>query len=347
VQEVDNPERKEREEKVKEGEVPFTSAQQDYLARVIVRTLAQVMPQFMSQTPGAPAASPPPSSASPQPSFSSPGQSSWSPSTQPTATHRSTYPAPLPGTNPTSLLNAAAAQSGSQVNTYSHPSALNSSTFSACDNSPLNVHGVTVNIDNRSSPRGPAAVRSGFEGLPFIVFPEAPSESTKEPKTISELEAVLRDWLHRIQGSRDDVPLADFIAMQQYVDKTLEYARLTSPAAAMLYHKAAVAAAMRVPPLYAPLTQGPTYTLGYTEHIIPLLLRHSKADYPRKSGKPGKRTRSAKEKTTPSPSTPLADQCTMHPWHAHTNADCLKQVGAKRAKTSASSRGAAAAPDKE
>jgi hypothetical protein len=284
------------------------------------------------------------------PPFPSSSTTSSNPSQTAPASHLSAFPSPVGGVNASQLLNAARASS-SEVS--AHPQYSDSSV--GLTNSPISSGGgnVTVSSNNHVHlPGGYSAtsnplLRTMFTGLPTILRPPCPSETDKEPRSMDALSTLLWDWVHQDASLSADHRL--YQAAIKYVNQTLEFGRLASASHAFAYHKEAVQATTRVPPLWDPLTGGEIYTLAYIRHIVPHVGRTAKRFNPPATAKSGETAASStstgqsKKRSRPSPPAVIVptEECWLH--GVHTNADCnWQQHRTKKAKKDASSRSSSA-----
>jgi hypothetical protein len=276
------------------------------------------------------------------PPFPSSSTTSSSPSHTASASHLSAFPSPVGGVNATQLLNAA--RTSSEVS--DHPQHSDSSV--GLTNSPISSGGghVTVSSNNHVhlpvgySSTSNSLLRTMFTGLPTVLRPPCPSETDKEPRSMDALSTLLWDWVHQDASLSADHHL--YQAAIKYVNQTLEFGRLASASHAFAYHKEAVQATTRVPPLWDPLTGGEIYTLAYIRHIVPHVGRTTKRFTPAaKSGETANATSTGPNKKRSRPSPPAVvvptEECWLH--GVHTNADCnWQQSRTKKAKKDASPR---------
>jgi hypothetical protein len=154
------------------------------------------------------------------------------------------------------------------------------------------------------------------------------------------LTALIDSTLELLRGTPQYEPVSS--ALWKYATTTLSYVPMVGIHHTVAYHRAAVEAASRSPPLYDPLVHGEIAPHQYLLHIQPHIgktgigRRSSKRARP-SSGEPisppsskqstsgaqrtpGKRSRTSSQVSD-------ADHCSLHPLGSHTNAQCKHQQG--------------------
>jgi hypothetical protein len=288
----------------------------------------------------------------------------WPPSPPAPASHLAAYPPPIGNVGPAQLLSQA--QSAAQVSPqHTHSLAttqlqLSQGLLQASGSGHVDVHlrhsGLLAADDY---PCDPTTVGTRLSRMPVGILPVNPERTGKPPKTAEEFLQVLTHWLRNEPDLQQD---GHRQAYEDYVTKTVLFAKDYGLAVALAYHAEAVKALLHQPfPLYDPYIHGPVYTAAH------LSLIHGKTKLgvgPRSAfrrGRNGQATfiasdsgtaASGKKRKASSSSDPQAD-CSVPGHTGHVNAECRwqkqqkKQQSKRKAKastSSASSAGAAAAP---
>jgi hypothetical protein len=223
--------------------------------------------------------------------------------------------------------------------------------------SAAHIHNV---VSNHFSGSGPASF-SFFDGMstglaPPIAGQDGPtleqllSRNLKNWKPFSsdaDFREALSDWLDRVMqqlalGCGDSTSLR---ATVSYITTTLNYLNVHGHQLVYKYHKAVMQAMRKVPPLYDPVTHGPTYTQAYLETLHSTsessTKRSSQYTSRRIRSQPPPRQHAAKRSRSEQP-------CETHPGSSHSNGDCRSQQGSKRTaqgRRPAAAAAAAAADD--
>jgi hypothetical protein len=161
----------------------------------------------------------------------------------------------------------------------------------------------------------------------------------------ADFKEALDDWLDRMMQQLSLGGDTAFLrATVSYITTTLGYLNDYGHKLVYKYHKAVMQAMRKVPPLYDPLINGPTYTQAYLENL------HSASDTSaRRSSQSTSqrgRRRSAPRRDTPSAKRKRSEQpCETHPGSNHSNGECRSQQSAKQKAQGRRSAGAAFALD--
>ena len=144
----------------------------------------------------------------------------------------------------------------------------------------------------------------------------------------ADFKEALGDWLDSVMrqlavGNGDSVALRATVA---YITTTLGYLNEYGHKLVYQYHKAVMQAVRKVPPLYDPLVNGPTYTQAYLEHLHSASAKRSSHFSSTRGRRPF-----APSRDTSANKRPRSEQsCDLHPGSDHTNADCRTQQASKR-----------------
>lgn len=247
--------------------------------------------------------------------------------------HLDQYPPPLGGSDVNQLL--AAVRNSDQVSppsSHSSSSVININDSSLTSGGDISFTHIDANNQRSSSTRSPldeSEPLSAFSGLPPVLRAPNPSLSDKLPRTAKDFRLMLFDWLNNDTAYQSSVP--SYRAMTEYCVQTVEYAETVGLSPAIQYHRAAVAATQRQPPLWNPLLHGAIYPQAYSQFIVPNMFkpssvstRHAKGD------KPYTKSSGVKRTYNPTDSSPSTDDCELHPGKGHTNAACKTQAAQKK-----------------
>jgi hypothetical protein len=238
------------------------------------------------------------------------------------ASHLDAFPQAQQGAAPMQLADAAAAQQSVSGQPAHTPASIqvDSVTFAAGSSPTVAFNQYT------GSHAGLAATTSGLLAhLPKGIRPLGPITRESAPKTAADFADSLWHWLQTAEGIR--TPPALFDAWQGYVRLAAQYASDHGVSCARAYHGLCMEAAERG--WWHPLTNGPSYTQAYTQHILPAKsagrtwnrAAAPKADKPAAGGFKRKAPASGQEP----PATRGRRPCHLHPHSSHTDAECLSQ----------------------
>jgi hypothetical protein len=206
---------------------------------------------------------------------------------------------------------------------------------------------LTSHTHNYMSGAGNDSTTPLFSSIPGSLIPQPPGQDgptldqllargTKAWRPYSsdeEMRSALADWKETVTatlakgGAETDT--TRLIRLLDYITQTREYVDRFGHRLTYDYHKRAIAASNKRPPLYDPIT-GSTYWPAYHEVLsAPGSSSASRTSYvsqPRQS--------SRKQKTVP-PTKPAKrsraeGHCEVHPNSSHTNGDCNQQRQNKR-----------------
>lgn len=160
----------------------------------------------------------------------------------------------------------------------------------------------------------------------------------------ADFKEALRDWLDHVMrqlasGSSDHASLR---ATASYITTTLDYLNSFGHRLVYKYHKAVMQALRRVPPLYDPLVNGPTYTQAYVETFHPPSDASGKRSFSSTSNRGGNKQSTSSRGV--GKRSRADQQCATHPGSNHTNGECRSQQSTKR-PTPGGRHGTASAPE--
>jgi hypothetical protein len=141
----------------------------------------------------------------------------------------------------------------------------------------------------------------------------------------ADFKEALNDWLDHIMrqlalGGSDHASLR---ATVSYINTTLGYLNSYGHRLVYKYHKAVMLAMRKVPPLYDPLVNGPTYTQAYVETFHSATASRLTTMSQRNYKQSGNRRDPVKRNRSEQP-------CEAHPGSNHTNGECRSQQASKR-----------------
>lgn len=279
----------------------------------------------------------------------------WPPPPPPPASHLAAYPPPIGSVGPVQLLSQA--QSAAQVSPpHAHTSA---ATQLLCGHGVLQASGSgRVDVHLRHSgvseadayPCDPSTAGTRLSRMPMGVLPVTPERTGKPPKTAEELHDVLTHWLRNQPELQQD---GQRQAYEDYVSKTVLFAKDYGLPVSLAYHAEVVKALLRQPfPLFDPYIHGPIYQPAY------LSLIHGKhklgatsrpfTRFGRGKANPAASESSTGKKRKQSSASNAEADCSVPGHVGHTNADCRwqklkKKQSNKKAKASSSSTPSTAA----
>ena len=277
----------------------------------------------------------------------------WPPPPVAPASHLAAYPPPIGNVGPAQLLSQAQSAAAQVSPQHTHSLA---ATQLLCGNGVLQASGsghVDVHLRHSGSlaadayPCDPSAAGTRLSRMPIGILPVNPEKTGKPPRTAEEFHDVLTQWLRNEPELQQD---GQRQAYEDYVSKTVLFAKDYGLAISLAYHAEAVRALLHQPfPLYDPYLHGSIFHAAYQSliHGKPKLGAAAAASRSAfRRGRSGKATFVAsdsaaaagkKRKSSSSSSSDPQAECSVTGHTGHTNADCRwqKQLKGQQSKKKA------------